>query len=73
MADDMIYAFHAYRVKMNGRLLSHNKKVIKRIFNLDTNACLDGTPSARIKEMLGGFSKNRRIKDRVYPFLDIIV
>jgi len=30
--------FNAYRVKMNDKLLAENNKVIKRIFNLDTNA-----------------------------------
>ncbi len=29
--------FNAYRAKMNDKLRSENNKVIKRIFNLDTN------------------------------------
>ena len=30
--------FNAYRAKMNDKLLAENNKLIKRIFNLDTNA-----------------------------------
>lgn len=45
--------YREYRRKMNERLLSGENKVIKRIFNLDTNAYLDGALPARTKEMLG--------------------
>ena len=39
---------------MNERLLSaENNKIIKRIFNLDTNTYMDGALDARTKEMLG--------------------
>jgi len=39
---------------MNDRLLSaENNKVIKRIFNLDTNTYMEGTLDVRTKEMLG--------------------
>ena len=30
--------FNAYRKKMNTKILAENNTVIKRIFNLDTNA-----------------------------------
>lgn len=47
-------AFNSYREKMNERILSaENNKVIKRIFNVDTNAYLEGELSVKTKEMLG--------------------
>jgi len=45
--------FNAYREKMNKKILSSNNKVIKRIFNLDTNTFSDGILPLRTKEMLG--------------------
>ena len=37
---------------MNGKILSGSNKVIKRIFNLDTNAFTDGKIDKRTKEMI---------------------
>lgn len=46
--------YNAYREKMNDRLLSvENNKIIKRIFNLDTNTYLEGALDVKTKEMLG--------------------
>ena len=45
--------FNAYRVKMNDKLLAENNKVIKRIFNLDTNAFTAGALDVKTKELLG--------------------
>lgn len=45
--------FNAYRKKMNDRILSDNNKVIKRIFNLDTNAYMPGALDVKTKELLG--------------------
>ncbi|PLX13605.1 MAG: carboxymuconolactone decarboxylase family protein [Marinilabiliales bacterium] len=46
--------FNAYRAKMNERILgAQNNKVIKRIFNVDTNAYMDGALDKKTKEMLG--------------------
>lgn len=45
--------FNAYRSKMNKKLLTSNNLVIKRFFNLDTNAYLDGALPAKTKELLG--------------------
>lgn len=45
--------FNAYRVKMNDKLLAENNKVIKRIFNLDTNAFAAGALDIKTKELLG--------------------
>ena len=46
--------FNDYRAKMNERILSaSNNKVIKRIFNVDINAYMDGALDNKTKEMLG--------------------
>ena len=45
--------FNAYRTKMNDKLLAENNKLIKRIFNLDTNAFMAGTLDVKTKELLG--------------------
>jgi AhpD family alkylhydroperoxidase len=51
---EKIKEFNAYRQLMNERLLSaENNKIIKRIFNLDTNTYTEGALSTRTKEMLG--------------------
>jgi AhpD family alkylhydroperoxidase len=51
---DSIKEFNDYRQKMNEKLLSaENNKIIKRIFNLDTNTYLEGALDVRTKEMLG--------------------
>jgi len=51
--NDKLNDFNAYRSKMNKKLLSSDNLVIKRFFNLDTNAYLDGAIPAKTKEMLG--------------------
>ena len=35
---DILSEFNDYRSKMNEKLLADNNKIVKRIFNLDTNA-----------------------------------
>jgi AhpD family alkylhydroperoxidase len=45
--------FNSYRQKMNDRILSSDSKVIKRIYNIDTNTYLDGALPTKTKEMLG--------------------
>ncbi len=45
--------FNSYREKMNKEILSADNKVIKRIFNLDTNAFADGALPGKTKELLG--------------------
>ena len=63
MGDNMIDSFREYRKKMNEKLLAQDNKVIKRIFNLDTNAYMDGALTAKTKEMLGlgRVKKNRQL------------
>ncbi len=50
---NQIEEFNAYRSKMNDKLLSDNNKIIKRIFNLDTNAYAKGALDVKTKELLG--------------------
>ncbi len=45
--------FNDYRAKMNERILSADNKVIKRIFNLDTNTFAEGALDVKTKELLG--------------------
>jgi len=45
--------FNEYRSKMNDRILADNNKIIKRIFNLDTNAYKEGALDIKTKELLG--------------------
>ena len=53
MGKEILSEFRSYRTKMNERLLAQDNKVIRRIFNLDANAYLDGALPAKTKEMLG--------------------
>lgn len=49
----IVQEFNDYRSKMNERLLAEDNKVIKRIFNLDTNAYAPGALDVKTKELLG--------------------
>ena len=49
----IVKEFNDYRMQMNERILSHDNKVLKRFFNLDTNAYQGGALSAKTKELLG--------------------
>jgi AhpD family alkylhydroperoxidase len=51
--DKLVADFNAYRSKMNEKLLADDNKVIKRIFNLDTNAYAEGALDVKTKELLG--------------------
>lgn len=48
-----VQEFNEYRSKMNEKILSGDNKVIKRIFNLDTNAYSEGHLPVKTKELLG--------------------
>jgi AhpD family alkylhydroperoxidase len=50
---DIVNEFNAYRSKMNDAILEDNNKIIKRIFNLDTNAFKAGALDKKTKELLG--------------------
>ncbi|MDT0648880.1 carboxymuconolactone decarboxylase family protein [Autumnicola edwardsiae] len=45
--------FNIYRQQMNDKILNENNKVLKRIFNLDTNAFTEGVLDKKTKELLG--------------------
>lgn len=45
--------FNDYRQKMNDKILASDNKIIKRIFNLDTNAFKEGHLPVKTKELLG--------------------
>src|ERR1035437_2393345 len=50
---DLVKEFNDYRQKMNDRILSADNLVIKRIYNIDTNAYKEGALSETTKELLG--------------------
>ncbi|REG87746.1 carboxymuconolactone decarboxylase family protein [Winogradskyella sediminis] len=50
---DIVKEFNDYRAKMNTKILADNNKVVKRIFNLDTNAFKEGALDKKTKELLG--------------------
>lgn len=50
---NLVKEFNDYRQVMNEKLLNDNNKVIKRIFNLDTNAYMEGALDVKTKELLG--------------------
>jgi AhpD family alkylhydroperoxidase len=45
--------FNDYRARMNERILSVDIKVVKRIFNVDTNAYTAGALPVKTKELMG--------------------
>lgn len=51
---NQVEEFNLYREKMNEKILQDNNKIIKRIFNLDTNAYAPGGAlDVKTKELLG--------------------
>ena len=50
---NQVKEFNEYRERMNNKILGNNNKVIKRIFNLDTNAYKAGVLDVKTKELLG--------------------
>ena len=53
MEKNLVNEFNAYRTKMNDKMLDDNNKIIKRMFNLDTNAYREGVLPKKTKELLG--------------------
>ncbi len=53
MEKKIVKEFNVYREKMNDKMLADNNKIIKRIFNLDTNAFTEGVLPKKTKELLG--------------------
>ncbi len=50
---NQVEEFNSYRERMNDKILKDNNKIIKRIFNLDTNAFAPGALDIKTKELLG--------------------
>lgn len=50
---NLIEEFKDYRESMNEKIMSSDNKVIKRFFNLDTNAYAEGAVDVKTKEMIG--------------------
>ena len=48
-----VKAFRDYRAMMNEKILASDNKVMKRIYNIDTNTYMEGALSTKTKEMLG--------------------
>ncbi|WP_226389750.1 carboxymuconolactone decarboxylase family protein [Penaeicola halotolerans] len=48
-----IEEFNSFRAEMNEKIMAADNKVIKRFFNLDTNAYAAGAIDVKTKEMLG--------------------
>jgi AhpD family alkylhydroperoxidase len=54
MPKNLVDEFNEYRSKMNEKMLDDNNKIIKRIFNLDTNAYMEGGAlPKKTRELLG--------------------
>ena len=49
----LVTEFNDYRSTMNEKIMASDNKVIKRIFNLDTNTYANGALSEKTKEMMG--------------------
>lgn len=50
---NQVQEFNEYRSRMNEKIMAADNKVIKRFFNLDTNAYQEGALDVKTKEMLG--------------------
>jgi len=53
MPKNKVQKFNDYRSKMNDKILGNDNKVIKIIFNLDTNAFIKGHLPVKTKELMG--------------------
>lgn len=51
--NQLVEEFNQYRSKMNEKILAENSKIIKRIFNLDTNTYKAGSLDGATKELMG--------------------
>jgi len=49
----LVQDFNTYRSKMNEKIAEADNLIIKRIFNLDTNAYSEGHLSLKSKELIG--------------------
>jgi len=49
----LVEDFNAYRSKMNEKIMDSDSLILKRIFNLDTNAFTKGYLDVKSKELIG--------------------
>ena len=49
----LVKQFNDYRSKMNDKILTGDSLIVKRIFNLDTNAYAEGALDIKTKELIG--------------------
>ena len=49
----LVENFNDYRSRMNEKILASDSLIIKRIFNLDTNAYSEGVLDIKTKELIG--------------------
>jgi AhpD family alkylhydroperoxidase len=49
----LVEDFNGYRTKMNDKIMASESLIIKRIFNLDTNAYAEGHLDIKSKELIG--------------------
>lgn len=49
----IVQEFNEYRSRMNERIMAADNKVIKRIYNLDTNTYAEGALDTKTKEAIG--------------------
>ena len=50
---NLVEEFNDYRSRMNEKIMAGDNKIIKRLFNLDTNCYADGNLNEQTKEMIG--------------------
>jgi AhpD family alkylhydroperoxidase len=50
---DIVKQFNDYRARMNEKIADADNLILKRIFNLDTNAYMAGSLDVRTKELIG--------------------
>lgn len=51
--NEKVKEFREYRAKMNEKILAADNKVMKRIYNIDTNTYMAGALPVKTKELLG--------------------
>ena len=50
---DIVKQFNDYRARMNDNITGSDNLILKRIFNLDTNAYAEGVLDIKTKELIG--------------------
>jgi len=50
---NLVEEFNAYRTRMNEKITESDSLILKRIFNLDTNAYAAGSLDVKSKELIG--------------------